>query len=249
MDIKKAPLSYHDSEFLDSKQARPIRILSEYLNPERRLAEYQIKHTIVFFGSARIGRRKDDPMQHYYDTAEELAFQIASWSQEQTDPEKKVYICTGGGPGIMEAANKGANHAGEKTIGLNISLPFEQQPNPYVSPELNMEFHYFYTRKLWFLYHAKAIIAFPGGFGTLDELFETLTLIQTKKIEKPFLPVLLYDKEYWQNLINFDSLVKNGLIGEKDLELIQFFDSPQEAMDILKPAVTELIEKHTNKNF
>lgn len=249
MKLEKAPLAYNDNNFLSSREARPIRILSEYLNPERKLKELNINHTIVFFGSARIHPETDHPLNSAYDTAEELSFRIANWSQSIEDPGKRVYICSGGGPGIMEAANRGAKRAGDKTIGMNIALPFEQTPNQYISPDLNIEFHYFYMRKLWFLYHSKAIVVFPGGFGTLDELFETLTLIQTKKIEKPFLPVLLYKRDYWNDLINFDKLVSNGLISPKDMDIISFFDTVDEAMELLVPAVSELVENYTVTNF
>jgi uncharacterized protein (TIGR00730 family) len=248
MKLEKAPLAFKDDDFLSSKQARPIRILSEYLNPERKLKEFNIKHTAVFFGSART-KPDDSPLSHSYKAAEELAFQISEWSKKIDNPDRKVYVCTGGGPGIMEAANKGAHRAGLPTIGMNISLPFEQEPNQFISPDLNIEFHYFYMRKLWFLYHAKAIITFPGGFGTLDELFETLTLLQTKKIEKPFLPVLLYNKDYWNELINFELLEAKGLINTEDRNIIRFFETPEEAMDILKPELSELTEKYTTKNF
>ncbi len=249
MKLEKAPLAYLDTDFMDSKTARPIRILSEYLNPERKLKENDINHTIVFFGSARIHPESNHPLQSSYDAAEELAYRISTWSKDIEDAAKKVYICSGGGPGIMEAANSGAHRAGAKNIGMNIALPFEQTPNQFISPELNIEFHYFYMRKLWFLYHSKAIVVFPGGFGTLDELFETLTLIQTKKIEKPFLPVLLYNREYWAKLINFDLLVDNELISPEDKDIIHFFDTVDEAMEYLVPAVSELIDKYATKNF
>ncbi|MDA3901649.1 MAG: LOG family protein [Spirochaetes bacterium] len=249
MNTNKAPLSYLDPDFVLSKEARPLRIMSEYLDPERKLKQNNVQHTVVFFGSARTKPDPSDPLAHAYKTAEELAFKLAQWSSTETDSNRKIFICTGGGPGAMEAANKGAARAGEKTIGLNIALPFEQDPNPYISPELNMEFHYFYMRKLWFLYHAKAIIVFPGGFGTMDELFETLTLMQTKKIDKPFLPVLLYNRKFWESLINFDTMKENGLISPEDTDLFSYFDTTDEAMDILKPAISELINNYSAKNF
>ncbi|MFW6364942.1 MAG: LOG family protein [Spirochaetota bacterium] len=249
MKLERANLAYMDEEFLTSRQARPIRILSEYLNPERKLKELGINHTVVFFGSARIRPEDAHPLKESYDAAEELAYRIASWSKTIEDEGKRVYVCTGGGPGIMEAANKGARRAGEHSIGLNIALPFEQVPNQFISPDLNIEFHYFYMRKLWFLYHSKAIIVFPGGFGTLDELFETLTLIQTRKIQKPFLPVLLYNRSYWDKLINFDLMETNGLITPNERSIMRFFESPDEAMEYLVPAISELTEKYTVKNF
>jgi uncharacterized protein (TIGR00730 family) len=245
----KAPLAYQDEDFILSKAARPVRILSEYLSPEEKLSENDIRHTIVFFGSARIAPDDSHPMYEYYHTAKDLAKEIALWSKSIENPDHKVYVCTGGGPGIMQAANRGAHEAGEQNLGLNISLPFEQEPNPYITPELSIEFHYFYMRKLWFLYHAKAIVVFPGGYGTLDELFETLTLMQTKKIQKPFLPILLYDKSYWDNLINFEFLAEKNLISSEDLKLFRFFDTIPEAMDIIKTEVTDLIVKYNDKNF
>lgn len=245
----KAPVAYLSEDFMRSREARPIRILSEYINPERILREANINHTIVFFGSARIKPEGDDKCSKYYQAADELAYLVADWSRQISDPEKKVHICTGGGPGIMEAANKGASRAGEKTIGLNINLPFEQKPNPYISPDLNLEFHYFYMRKLWFLYYAKAIVVFPGGFGTMDELFETLTLFQTKKVAKPSIPILLYDRKFWESLINLDVMVDYGLISEKDKNLFSFFSTPQEGIAILKEQVTDIVDKYEKHLF
>jgi predicted Rossmann-fold nucleotide-binding protein len=227
MNTNKAPLSYLDPDFVLSKEARPLRIMSEYLDPERKLKQNNVQHTVVFFGSARTKPDPSDPLAHAYKTAEELAFKLAQWSSTETDSYRKIFICTGGGPGAMEAANKGAARAGEKTIGLNIALPFEQDPNPYISPELNMEFHYFY----------------------MDELVETLTLMQTKKIDKPFLPVLLYNRKFWESLINFDTMKENGLISPEDTDLFSYFDTTDEAMDILKPAISELINNYSAKNF
>jgi hypothetical protein len=157
------------------------------------------------------------------------------------------HICTGGGPGIMEAANRGAHRAGEKTIGLNISLPFEQHPNKYISPELNFEFHYFFMRKLWFLYHAKALVVFPGGFGTMDELFETLTLVQTQKLEKKHIPILLFDREFWDSVINFRKLADMNFISPEDLKLFHFFDSPEEGVEYLRPRIEKLITRINHK--
>lgn len=235
--------AYKNPEFMNSREARTLRILSEYIAPEANFKQKGINHTVVFFGSARI--KPDDNRfgtAHYYDIARELSFELTKYSKELKDTTgDNFYICTGGGPGIMEAANRGARDAGEKTIGLNISLPFEQHPNPYISDDLNMEFHYFFMRKLWLLYHAKAIIVFPGGFGTFDELFETLTLIQTKKMEKPGITVMMYDSAFWNELINFQKLVDMGMISGEDLKLFTFFDSVQEGLDFLKPRLKDLI--------
>ncbi len=246
MSNEKSLLAFMNEKFLSSRPARPIRILSEYIEPEKKFKEANINHTVVFFGSARTPIDKNDPMSKYYWAAEEFAFQLSSWSKKLAE-NKKFYICTGGGPGIMEAANRGSNRANHPTIGLNISLPFEQHPNKFISSELNFEFHYFYMRKLWFLYHAKAIIVFPGGFGTMDELFETLTLIQTKKMpEKEDISILLYDQDFWENLINFELFIKNGLISPEDINLFKYFNSPEEGMDLIKPGISKAIEKLNN---
>lgn len=243
MTNHKAPLAYKSEEFLSSRPARPIRILSEYFDPEKRFNEMKVNNTIVFFGSARTSSDKNDPFSKYYWAAEEFAYELANWSKELKKESKDFFICTGGGPGIMEAANRGAHRAKEPSIGLNISLPFEQNPNDYITPELNFEFHYFYMRKLWFLYHAKALIVFPGGFGTMDELFETLTLIQTKKLdEKGKIPVFLYDKTFWQDMINFDKMVEYKLISKEDLKLFEYFDSAKEGLELIKPRVLETID-------
>lgn len=232
---KSNRLSFLRKEFILSRRARPLRILSEYLEPEDRLTKNNINHTVVVFGSARL-----KPESKYYQAAEDMAFKLTKLGDEiEQEVGENVYICTGGGPGIMEAANKGAYRAGKKTIGLNIELPFEQNSNPYITPELNFDFDYFYMRKLWFLLLAKAIIVFPGGFGTMDELFETLTLMQTKKIDKFNLPILLYDKKFWTELINFDKFIELGLISPNDMDLIYFFESPDEGIDFLKPKLKE----------
>jgi hypothetical protein len=241
MHRQKPPLAFEDKEFLTSREARTIRILSEYIDPETKFKKHGIKNTVVFFGSARIHPGKETKMSKYYWAAEEFAFALANYSKELRKEGNDFFICTGGGPGIMEAANRGARRADEKTIGLNISLPFEQHPNEYISDELNFEFHYFYMRKLWFLYQAKALIVFPGGFGTMDELFETLTLIQTQKIEKGNIPVLLYDKAWWERLYNFQQLVDDELISAQDLNLFKFFNSTEEGLEILKPKIKDLI--------
>lgn len=245
MPNPKAPKAYKNLDFLTSIDARPIRILSEYLEPRARLRRENVHHTVVFFGSARIPQ-SDDVMSPYYRAAEEFAYRLAVWSRELRPENKDFLICTGGGPGIMEAANKGAHRAGEKSIGYNISLPFEQEPNPYITPELNFEFHYFYMRKLWFMFHAKALIVFPGGYGTLDELFEMLTLVQNRKTKKHNLPILLYGREFWKKAVNFDYLAECGLISPEDLEFFSYFDSPEEGMEIIKPLLLKsMADYHT----
>ncbi len=248
---QKIPLkAYKNPDFINAHEARVIRILSEYIYPDTRFKETGINHTVVIFGSARIREDNGNPgTGRYYHVAEEFAFQLASLSREMSREGKGFNICTGGGPGIMEAANRGAHRAGEKTIGLNISLPFEQHPNKYISPELNFEFHYFFMRKLWFLYHAKALVVFPGGFGTLDELFETLTLVQTQKLEKKNIPILLYDREYWESVINFKKMAELNFISPEDLKLFHYFDTPDEGVEYLKPRIDKLITRINHKIY
>jgi uncharacterized protein (TIGR00730 family) len=189
----------------------------------------------------RMQRAKTDlEMSHYYEAARQLAFLITKWTQTISQPRHRFVVCTGGGPGIMEAANRGAFEAGGKTIGLNINLPFEQVPNPYITPELNFEFHYFFMRKLWFAYLAKALVVFPGGFGTFDEMFELLTLAQTQKLAK-HIGVVVYGKEYWDRVINLQALVDAGTISAKDLDLIHWANTPEEAFKFLR---TDLEEHH-----
>ena len=241
--MDRAKKAYKNLDFLNSREARVLRILAEYLEPEKRFRKKNINHTVVFFGSARIhpGHNPGDS-RDYYRAAEDLAYLLALWSQEIAAKGKSFTICTGGGPGIMAAANQGALRAGCHSIGLNISLPHEQAPNDYITPELNFEFHYFFMRKLWFLYHAKAAVFFPGGYGTLDELFETLTLVQTgKMIHKP-LPVLLYDRQYWEELINFPKLADMKLISPEDIKLFHYFETPEQGMEYLKPRLKEIID-------
>lgn len=247
--LKQSPKAFENSEFLTSREARVIRILSEYIEPEKKFKEHNVNHTVIFFGSARISLQDDTAgMAKYYTAAEEFAFKLAALNTELIrETGNEIYICTGGGPGIMEAANKGASRAGYPTIGLNISLPFEQNPNQYISPELNFQFHYFFMRKLWFLYHAKAIAVFPGGYGTFDELFETLTLVQTKKLEKNEFPILLYDKKFWDQLVNFEKMADMGLISHEDLDLFHYFSSPDEGIEIIKPILHNSL-KNFNKN-
>ncbi|MFI5253787.1 MAG: TIGR00730 family Rossman fold protein [Bacteroidota bacterium] len=179
----------------------------------------------------------DVEMSKYYDEAVELAFLLTKWSNN-LDKERRFVICSGGGPGIMEAANRGALKAKGKSIGLNISLPHEQSPNPYITKELNFEFHYFFMRKLWFMYLAKAMVMFPGGFGTIDEMMEVLTLVQTKKTTK-HLPVILYGQEYWDKVLNFKNLIKYHTISKADMKLFTFANSPGEAFEYLKKDLTK----------
>jgi uncharacterized protein (TIGR00730 family) len=229
-------LAYREEAFLQSPESRPLRILSEYLWPLAHFQEENIQDTIVFFGSARI--TEDGPLGPYYSDARELARLVTEWTSSMAEPRRRFVVCSGGGPGIMEAANRGANDAGGKTIGLNIGLPFEQRPNPYITPELSFEFHYFFMRKFWFAYLAKALVVFPGGFGTLDELCEILTLAQTKKLENKIITVL-YGPEYWNEILNFPALVRHGVISASDLDLFQFASTPQEALRLLQDGLTK----------
>jgi uncharacterized protein (TIGR00730 family) len=262
------PKAYKNLGFLNSPDARVIRMLSEFLEPQRRFRAEKVRHTIVFFGSARTlpkkvaerelktversFRRGMKPtkeqllklrsaqaaveMSRYYEDCTTLARLLTEWSESLPD-EKRYVICSGGGPGIMEAANRGAAMAGGKSIGMNISLPFEQAGNPFITKELNMEFHYFFMRKFWFVYLAKALVIFPGGFGTLDELMEVLTLLQTDKIKKR-LAVIIYGPEFWNKVIDFDYLVQRGVISREDLRLFTFFDDPHAAFLHLKSWLT-----------
>jgi len=232
--LPRPPLAYRNEDFLKHPDARPLRILSEYLEPLTHFRNHKIRDTVVFFGSARLAA--DGPMGQFYEAARQLARLITEWGASVDGGVNRFVVTSGGGPGIMEAANRGASEAGGKTIGLNIGLPFEQFPNPYITPELSFEFHYFFMRKFWFAYMAKALVVFPGGFGTLDELFELLTLVQTKKLTKKIF-IILYGSEYWNELINFKALVKHGMIAEADLDLFKFADDPQTAMELLKAAL------------
>ncbi len=227
-------LAYRNEEFLASEAARPIRILSEYLYPLDAFHRHHVRDTIVFFGSARI--RETGPLGRYYADARELARRVTEWSESLASPGRRYIVCTGGGPGIMEAANRGAVEAGGRTIGLNIGLPHEQRPNSYVTPDLSFQFHYFFMRKLWFAHMAQAIVVFPGGFGTLDEMFEILTLSQTGKLNRKML-VLLYGSSYWHDLVNFDVLVKHGMIDPADLGLFRFVDTPDAALEVLQKSL------------
>ncbi len=224
-------LAYKNEEFLDSDAARPLRILAEYLEPLESFRRERIHDTIVFFGSARLS--PDGPLGRYYEEARELGRLVTAWSKSLPSHSHRYIVCTGGGGGIMEAANRGASEAGGKTIGLNIGLPHEQRPNPYITRELCFEFHYFFMRKLWFAHLARALVVFPGGFGTLDELSEILTLAQTGKLERQ-VPVLLYGSSYWKEIVDFDALVRHGMIDRKDLELFQYADDPATALRLLQ---------------
>jgi uncharacterized protein (TIGR00730 family) len=230
------PLAYHNQEFLDTPDARPLRILSEYSYPLSHFRKERIHDTIVFFGSARTFEM--GPNGRYYDEARELARRVTEWSNGLKDTSRRFVICSGGGPGIMEAANRGAQDAGGKTIGLDIGLPFEQRPNPFVTPELNFEFHYFFMRKFWFAYLAKALVVFPGGYGTLDELTEILTLVQTQKLVKKIV-VILYGTSFWKEIVNFEALARHGMISESDLELFSYADDVESAFKLLENGLTK----------
>ena len=267
-DLNPAPLAYENKRFLQSPDGRILRLLSEYAEPLARFRREQIQDTVVFFGSARFhslseaerslvvlekpGSRTPAPLEEqakvrraraavamarYYEDARRLAFLLTEWSLGIPAKRHRFVVTTGGGPGIMEAANLGAREAGGKTIGLNIRLPFEQMPNRYISPELNFEFHYFFMRKYWFAYLAKALVIFPGGFGTLDELFEILTLAQTDKLAKKIL-VLIYGKDYWSRVLNFDAMVEAGTISPEDVQLFQMVNSPEEGFEFLRDGLT-----------
>jgi uncharacterized protein (TIGR00730 family) len=258
------PRAYRDPEFMNSPEARSLRILAEYIEPEDRFEEFNIKDTILVFGSARLlprdeaekrlaaaeagggdlARAKADlKMSRYYEDTRELAFRLTEWSKNLKDSGRRFVICSGGGPGIMEAANRGASEAKGDNIGLGISLPMEQGINPYVTRKLAFEFHYFFTRKFWFLYLAKAMIIMPGGFGTLDELFEGLTLIQTGKMEKK-MPIILYGKEFWERVVDLHALVEFGTISRKDLDLFEVIDSVDDAFEMITRKLEEYAVDH-----
>jgi uncharacterized protein (TIGR00730 family) len=232
----RLPLAYRNQEFLDTPDARALRILSEYLYPLSHFRKERIRDTIVFFGSARTV--EDAEHGHFYRDARELARRLTEWCNSLHEPQRRFVICTGGGPGIMEAANRGAHDAGGKTIGLNIGLPFEQRPNPFITPSLGFEFHYFFMRKFWFAYLAKALVVFPGGYGTLDELMEILTLVQTQKLEKKMV-VILYGTSFWKEILNFEALVRYGMIAEEDLSLFEYADDVETAFKLLETGLTK----------
>jgi uncharacterized protein (TIGR00730 family) len=233
-DSPRIPLAYQDAPFMEGDDARPLRILAEYIAPMSAFQRERICDTIVFFGSARI--RPDGPLGRYYDAARELARLVTAWSKALASHAHRYVVCTGGGPGIMEAANRGASDAGGLTVGLNIGLPHEQRPNPYITRGLSFEFHYFFMRKLWFALLARALVVFPGGFGTLDEMFEVLTLMQTQKVGRR-IPVVLFGSEYWNEVVNFEALVKHGTIDREDLALFRFADDPAAALAILQAGI------------
>ena len=239
---ERRPVAYLNDKFLNSPDARALRMLSEILEPLAHFRREKVRDTVVFFGSARL-REGEGPLAHYYDDARSLAKMLTEWSQQFTNSTYRFVVCSGGGPGIMEAANRGAWEAEGKTVGLNIGLPFEQFPNPYITPELSFEFHYFFMRKFWFAYLAKALVVFPGGFGTLDEMMEILTLTQTQKLAKR-MTVLLYGSAYWKEIINFEALVKYGMIAPEDLNLFQFVDDPATAFELLKTGLAEYAAQH-----
>ena len=230
------PVAYKNEKFLDSPDARALRIISEYLEPLAHFRRERIRDTVVFFGSARA--TENNGLGKYYQDARTLARLVTEWSNSLEDPTRRFVVCSGGGPGIMEAANRGALEAGGKTVGLNIGLPMEQMPNPFITPELGFQFHYFFMRKFWFAYLAKAMVTFPGGFGTMDELMEILTLTQTRKLNKKII-IVLYGSQFWKEVINFPALVRHGTIAEEDLDLFHFADDPQTAFQILESELTK----------
>jgi uncharacterized protein (TIGR00730 family) len=266
--LKPAPLAYENPQFINSPDGRILRILAEYQEPLSRFRREQIQDTVVFFGSARFEgaaaakknlatveknaaklplpqqekemkrARAAVEMARYYEDARRLAHLLTKWSIQIPARRHRFVVTTGGGPGIMEAANLGAYEAGGKNIGLNINLPFEQNPNPYITPALNFEFHYFFMRKFWFAYLAKALVIFPGGFGTIDELFEILTLAQTDKLAKKIL-VIIYGSEYWHRIMNFQAFVEAGTVAPEDLNLFKFVDTPEDAFNFLRDGLTE----------
>jgi uncharacterized protein (TIGR00730 family) len=217
--------AYEDLDFLHSRDARTLRILAEYLEPQARFAHYSVTDTVVF--------------SRYYEDARTLARLLTEWSKGLRQPSRRFLVCSGGGPGIMEAANRGASEAAGISVGLGISLPMEATANRYITRELGFEFHYFFMRKFWFVYLAKALVVFPGGFGTLDELFELLTLTQTRKIGKR-MPVVLYGRAFWDEVVDFDALVRWGTIAPEDLGLFHVCDSPGEAFGYLESELTRL---------
>ena len=242
MPTPTSSIAYLDESFLTSDAARPLRILAEYLEPLEAFRRERIKDTIVFFGSARL--RAEGALGRYYQEARALARLITEWSMSLPSSTCHYVVCSGGGGGIMEAANRGAADAGGRSIGLNISLPHEQRPNSYITPGLSFEFHYFFMRKLWFAHLARALIVFPGGFGTLDELMEILTLAQTHKLERK-IPILLYGESYWREIINFDALVRHEVISLEDLELFTFIDEPGAAFAHLQRLLTVSVGHET----
>lgn len=262
---KKTVKAYKNLDFLQTPDARTIRVLCELMEPQTRLRRHNIENTIVFFGSARANpksvaehnfsvinelyksvekpdrklikayedAKKEIYLSEFYEKSRELAYKLTKWILSLSKKKNSLVICTGGGSGIMEAANKGANEAGGKSLGFNISLPFEQKINDYISDDLAFEFHYFFIRKFWFAYLAKALVIFPGGFGTLDEMMEVFTLVQTHKIIKK-MPIIIFGADYWKNIIDFEKMVKYQTISSSDLKLFSFYDDVDEAFEFLK---------------
>jgi len=265
--LERPKKAYENPEFLKSSDARIVRMLAEFLEPQSKFRKHKIIDTIVFFGSARLKSKKESiaeynkfkvmnpksatfagdlrfaqhqvEMSKYYEDAVELSKKLTTWSLNLETHSNRFIICTGGGPGIMEAANKGAKSAGGYSIGLNISIPFEQFVNKYVTKDLGFEFHYFFMRKFWFAYLAKCLIVFPGGFGTMDEMFEILTLLQTGKIKKKML-LVVYDERYWKTMINFEGLIQHGVITKEDMAHFAFCNNVDEAFD----QITKHFEKY-----
>jgi len=266
--LKSAPVAYENEPFLNSPDGRILRMLAEYQEPLARFRREQIQDTVVFFGSARFQGHRDASenlaavgqnhagasadqlerdlkraqavvdMARYYEDARKLAHMLTKWSITIPARRHRFVVTTGGGPGIMEAANLGAQEAGGKSIGLNIQLPFEQYPNQFITPSLNFQFHYFFMRKFWFAYLAKGLVIFPGGFGTMDELFEILTLAQTEKLAKKIL-VIIYGSEYWNKIINFQAFVDAGTVSPQDVDLFKIVDNPEEAFEFLRDGLTK----------
>lgn len=266
----RAVKAYKNDTFLSSPDARPLRILAEYLEPQSRFDELRVRDTIVFFGSARIPSREVAAaeveaaergegnaerarmrlkMSRYYEDTRELAARLTRWSKSLEGTDRRFVVCSGGGPGIMEAANRGASEAKGENIGLNISLPFEQVDNPYITRRLAFEFHYFFMRKYWFSYLAKAMVVMPGGFGTFDEFMEVVTLVQTLKIKKR-LPIVLFGMEYWDEVIRFEPMVKYGTISPEDLNLFYRTDSVDDAYNYLvRELETHVLGKGSSSEY
>jgi len=255
----RQPKAYHNARFLESRDARAIRILSEYLEPLSRFERSQVQDTIVFMGSARLKSKEAAEaalaaaeqsgkglaearmaleLSAYYENARELARRLTEWSKNLGEKERRFLVCTGGGPGIMEAANRGASEAKGLNVGLTISIPNEEFDNPFVSRELHVHFHYFFMRKFWFVYLAKAVVLFPGGFGTLDELFEILTLVQTRKMRKR-MPIVLFGTKFWEEVVDFGALVRYGTISPGDVDLFHRTDSVDEAYALITRGLTD----------
>lgn len=231
--------AYNNNTFLNSREARNIRIQCEMMEPGERLKRLGIEHMITFFGSARSGR--DDNFDNIdYSSAYKIAHRLANWAND--NGHSNIGINSGGGPGIMEAVNRGTKDAGGNSIGMGISLPFEQRNNDYISKDLEFQFHYFFTRKYWCVYLSKAFVVMPGGVGTMDELFEILTLIQTQKIPGPK-PIVLFDSDFWNSTINFQHMVKHGTISPEDLNLFKITDDVDEAVEYVINNI-DLTEKY-----